>query len=205
VDEDFGGVRGQGGPEVCNVPEMRKGCFGDVGEEREGGVEDDAEVADLGGGSDNGIHPAMLKALDIVGLSWLTRFFNVALGSGTVPLDWQTSGVIPIFKKKDHRVLELSWCHTTQPPRESLCLGAGKEAPTVGRTSDYRRAVDWLFSRVRVRWREIDRRCGCSSQTGAAPDRLGEEEELSLKANLSIYWSVYVYEKTRTCWRDYIS
>jgi len=34
-------------------------------------------------------------------------------------------------------------------------------------------------------------RIGCSSKTGAAPDRPGEEE-LSWKAKLSIYWSVYV-------------
>jgi len=38
--------------------------------------------------------------------------------------------------------------------------------------------------------RQADR-CGCSSKTGAAPVRLGEEE-LSRKAKLSIYWLVYV-------------
>ncbi|KAK9542007.1 hypothetical protein VZT92_002011 [Zoarces viviparus] len=46
----------------------------------------------------------MLKALDIVGLSWLTRLFNVAWGSGSVPMDWQTGVVVPIFKKGDQRV-----------------------------------------------------------------------------------------------------
>uniref|UniRef100_A0AAR2LXG4 Tetraspanin n=1 Tax=Pygocentrus nattereri TaxID=42514 RepID=A0AAR2LXG4_PYGNA len=45
------------------------------------------------------IHPEMLKALDIVGLSWLTRLCNIAWTSGTVPLDWQTGVVVPIFKK----------------------------------------------------------------------------------------------------------
>uniref|UniRef100_A0A8C2ZPF1 Reverse transcriptase domain-containing protein n=1 Tax=Cyclopterus lumpus TaxID=8103 RepID=A0A8C2ZPF1_CYCLU len=50
------------------------------------------------------ILPEMLKALDIVGLSWLTRLFSVAWGSGTVPMDWQTGVVVPIFKKGDRRV-----------------------------------------------------------------------------------------------------
>jgi len=46
------------------------------------------------------IRPEMLKALDIVGLSWLTHLFNVAWGSGTVPLDWQTVVVTPIFENR---------------------------------------------------------------------------------------------------------
>uniref|UniRef100_A0AAR2LJT3 Reverse transcriptase domain-containing protein n=1 Tax=Pygocentrus nattereri TaxID=42514 RepID=A0AAR2LJT3_PYGNA len=50
------------------------------------------------------IRPEMLKALDIVGLSWLTRLCNIAWTSGTVPLDWQTGVVVPIFKKGDRRV-----------------------------------------------------------------------------------------------------
>jgi len=57
VDEDYSGGRGQGGPEACNVPQMKEGCFCDMvgmGEEREGGVENDAEVADLGGRIDDG-------------------------------------------------------------------------------------------------------------------------------------------------------
>ena len=44
------------------------------------------------------IHLEMLKALDIVGQSWR---------SGTVPMDWQTRMVVPIFKKGDRR-LQLS-------------------------------------------------------------------------------------------------
>jgi len=47
------------------------------------------------------IRPKMLKGLDIIGLSWLTRLFNVAWGSVTVPMDWV---VMPIFKKGDHKV-----------------------------------------------------------------------------------------------------
>ena len=50
------------------------------------------------------IRSEMLKALDIVGLSWLTRLFNVAWGSGTVPVAWQTGVVVPIFKKGHRRV-----------------------------------------------------------------------------------------------------
>ena len=40
----------------------------------------------------------------IVGVSWLTRLFNVAWESGTVPVAWQTGVVVPIFKKGDRRV-----------------------------------------------------------------------------------------------------
>ena len=50
------------------------------------------------------IRPEFLKALDVVGLSWLTRLYNIAWTSGTVPLDWQTGVVVPLFKKGDRRV-----------------------------------------------------------------------------------------------------
>ncbi|TWW76634.1 hypothetical protein D4764_12G0000240 [Takifugu flavidus] len=50
------------------------------------------------------IRPGYLKALDVVGLSWLTRLCNIAWTSGAVPLDWQTSVVVPIFKSGDQRV-----------------------------------------------------------------------------------------------------
>lgn len=36
------------------------------------------------------ILPEVLKALDVVGLSWLTSLFNIAWRSATVPLDWLT-------------------------------------------------------------------------------------------------------------------
>jgi len=48
------------------------------------------------------IHPEMLKALHIVGLSWLTRLVNVVWRSGTVPVEWQV--VVPMLKKGDRRV-----------------------------------------------------------------------------------------------------
>ncbi|KAK3529838.1 hypothetical protein QTP86_007201 [Hemibagrus guttatus] len=44
------------------------------------------------------IHPEYLKSLDVVGLSWLTHLCNIAWRSGTVPLDWATGVVVPLFK-----------------------------------------------------------------------------------------------------------
>ncbi|KAK3575581.1 hypothetical protein QTP86_030516 [Hemibagrus guttatus] len=50
------------------------------------------------------IRPEYLKSLDVVGLSWLTRLCNITWRSGTVPLDWATGVVVPLFKKGDWRV-----------------------------------------------------------------------------------------------------
>ncbi|KAL0200215.1 hypothetical protein M9458_003402, partial [Cirrhinus mrigala] len=50
------------------------------------------------------IRPEYLKSLDVVGLSWLTRLCNIAWWLGTVPLDWLTGVVVPLFKKGDRRV-----------------------------------------------------------------------------------------------------
>ncbi|KAK3558031.1 hypothetical protein QTP86_006407 [Hemibagrus guttatus] len=50
------------------------------------------------------IHPEYLKSLDVVGLSWLTHLCNIVWRSGTVPLDWTTGVVVPLFKKGDRRV-----------------------------------------------------------------------------------------------------
>ncbi|XP_061740413.1 uncharacterized protein LOC133541215 [Nerophis ophidion] len=70
-----------------------------------------AEVAEvvkkLLGGKAPGVDeicPEFLKALDAVGLSWLTRLCSIAWTSGAVPLDWQTGVVVPLFKKGDRRV-----------------------------------------------------------------------------------------------------
>ncbi|TWW73387.1 hypothetical protein D4764_15G0007810 [Takifugu flavidus] len=70
-----------------------------------------AEVAEvvkklLGGKAPRGdeIRPEFLKALDVVGLSWLTQLCNITWTSGAVPLDWQTGVVVPLFKKGDRRV-----------------------------------------------------------------------------------------------------
>ncbi|XP_051929449.1 uncharacterized protein LOC127605710 [Hippocampus zosterae] len=50
------------------------------------------------------ICPEFLKALDVVGLSCLTRLCNIAWSAGRVPLDWQTGVVVLLFKKGDRRV-----------------------------------------------------------------------------------------------------
>ena len=50
------------------------------------------------------IRPEMLKALDAVGIAWLTRLFGVVWREGSTPLDWQTGVVVPLFKKGDQRV-----------------------------------------------------------------------------------------------------
>ncbi|KAK3573272.1 hypothetical protein QTP86_019232 [Hemibagrus guttatus] len=64
-------------------------------------------VQQLLGGKAPGVYeirPEYLKSLDVVGLSWLTRLCNIAWRSGTVPLDWATGVVVPLFKKGDQRV-----------------------------------------------------------------------------------------------------
>ncbi|XP_051275980.1 uncharacterized protein LOC127374553 [Dicentrarchus labrax] len=66
------------------------------------------------------IHPSMLKALGVEGLSWLTHLFNIAWKSGTALKEWRTGVVVPLFKKGDPRVFKLQRYHTTQPPWESL-------------------------------------------------------------------------------------
>ncbi|KAK3557566.1 hypothetical protein QTP70_030495, partial [Hemibagrus guttatus] len=52
------------------------------------------------------IRPEYLKSLDVVGLAWLTCLCKIAWQgqSGTVPLDWATGVVVPLFKKGDRRV-----------------------------------------------------------------------------------------------------
>ncbi|KAK3549447.1 hypothetical protein QTP86_001448 [Hemibagrus guttatus] len=64
-------------------------------------------VQKLLGGKAQGVDeicPEYLKSLDVVGLSWLTRLCNIVWQSGTVPLDWATGVVVPLFKKGDQRV-----------------------------------------------------------------------------------------------------
>ena len=71
------------------------------------GAEVTEAVKQLRGGGAPGldkIRPGYLKALDVVGLSWLTRLCNIAWRSGAAPLEWQTGVVDPIFKKGDQRV-----------------------------------------------------------------------------------------------------
>ncbi|KAI3371109.1 hypothetical protein L3Q82_023745 [Scortum barcoo] len=83
------------------------------------------------------IRPEYLKSLDVVGLSWLTRLCNIAWRLGTVPLEWQTGVVVPLFKKGDRRVCsKLQRDHTSQPPREGLRQGTGEENSADSRPSD---------------------------------------------------------------------
>ena len=51
------------------------------------------------------VRPGFLRAVDVVGLSWLTRLCSIAWTSGTVPLDWQIRMVVPLFKRGDRRVV----------------------------------------------------------------------------------------------------
>ena len=48
--------------------------------------------------------PEILKALDVVGLSWLTGLCNIAWASGAVSLDWQTEVMVNLFKERDQKV-----------------------------------------------------------------------------------------------------
>uniref|UniRef100_A0A8C6PJP1 Endonuclease/exonuclease/phosphatase domain-containing protein n=1 Tax=Nothobranchius furzeri TaxID=105023 RepID=A0A8C6PJP1_NOTFU len=50
------------------------------------------------------IRPGHLKAMDVVGLLWLTHLCNIAWPSRAVPVEWETGVVVPIFKKGDLRV-----------------------------------------------------------------------------------------------------
>ena len=43
------------------------------------------------------ICPQFFKALDVLGLPWLTCLWNIAGTSGTMPLEWQTAVMGPPF------------------------------------------------------------------------------------------------------------
>ncbi|KAI3377887.1 hypothetical protein L3Q82_008465 [Scortum barcoo] len=86
------------------------------------------------------IRPEYLKSLDVVGLSWLTCLCNIAWRLGTVPLEWQTGVVVPLFKKGDRRVcVPTTGDHTSQPPREGLRQGTGEENSADSRPFGFRR------------------------------------------------------------------
>ena len=95
------------------------------------------------------IRPEMLKALDIVGLSWLTRLCNVAWGSGTVPVVWQTGVVVPFFKKGDRSVCSnYRGITLLRLPWKVYSRVLEKEAPADWQTSNSGRAM-WLQESVR--------------------------------------------------------
>ncbi|KAK3532757.1 hypothetical protein QTP86_028126 [Hemibagrus guttatus] len=114
------------------------------------------------------IRSEYLKSLDVVGLSWLTRLCNIAWRSGTVPLDWATRVVVPLFKKGDRRV------GGEFLVEEFKYLGV-------------------LFMSEGRMDREIDRWIGAAAAVMRSMYRsVVVKKELSRKAKLSIYQSIYV-------------
>ena len=71
------------------------------------------------------IHPEYFRSLDVVWLSWLTCLCSISWHSGTVPLDWQTRVLVPLFKKGDRRMCS-NYRGITLLPRESLFQGTGE-------------------------------------------------------------------------------
>ena len=74
-------------------------------------------VKKLHGGRAPGVDeicPEFLKALDVVGLSWLTHLCNIAWTSEAVPLD--RSGGFPFQEGGPEHVFQLHGNHTPQPP-----------------------------------------------------------------------------------------
>ncbi|KAI3370757.1 hypothetical protein L3Q82_007303 [Scortum barcoo] len=84
------------------------------------------------------IRPEYLKSLDVVGLSWLTRLCNIAWRLGTVPLEWQTGVVVPLFKKGDRRVCSNYRGITllSLPEKVYMPGGTGEENSADSRPSD---------------------------------------------------------------------
>ncbi|KAI3364282.1 hypothetical protein L3Q82_011087 [Scortum barcoo] len=82
------------------------------------------------------IRPEYLKSLDVVGLSWLTRLCNIAWRLGTVPLEWQTGVVVPLFKKGDRRVCSNYRGSHFSASQEVLRQGTGEENSADSRPSD---------------------------------------------------------------------
>ena len=88
----------------------------------------------------------LLKALDVVGLSWLTLHCNTVWTSETVPLEWHTGVIVPLFKKGDQRMCSNYWGdHTLQLLWVGVLQGAGEESLAANRTSDSREAMWFLF------------------------------------------------------------
>ena len=55
------------------------------------------------------IRSKMLKAMNNFEVRWLTRVFQVAWKTGEVPKQWQTSVLIPIYKKRDKKKCTNYW------------------------------------------------------------------------------------------------
>ncbi|KAI3364865.1 hypothetical protein L3Q82_001049 [Scortum barcoo] len=80
------------------------------------------------------------KSLDVVGLSWLTCLCIIAWRSGTVPLEWQTGVVVPLFKGGDRRVCSnYRGITLLSLPGKGLRQGTGEENSADSRTLGFRR------------------------------------------------------------------
>ncbi|TWW60997.1 hypothetical protein D4764_05G0010870 [Takifugu flavidus] len=85
-----------------------------------------------------------LKALDVVGLSWLTRLCNITCTSGA--LDWQTRVVVPLFKKGGQRVCS-NYSGITLLSLPRVLREYGVPGPLIRAV---RSLYDWCQSLVRI-------------------------------------------------------
>ncbi|KAK0154256.1 putative uncharacterized transposon-derived protein F52C9.6 [Merluccius polli] len=156
-----------------------------------------AEVAEvvrkLLGGRATGVdevRPKFLKALDVVGLSWLTRLCSIAWTSGAVPLDWQTGVVVPLFKKGDRRVCSnYRGITLLSLPDRYLQLSLDRfaaECEAAGMRISTSKSESMVLNRKRVE------NGAASAVMRTLHGSVVVKRELSRKAKLSIYQSIYV-------------
>ncbi|TWW67411.1 hypothetical protein D4764_02G0004520 [Takifugu flavidus] len=88
---------------VCGSPEAADRCALGAADAGADVAEVVKQLPGVGAPGADEIRPGYLKALDVVGLSWLTRLCNIEWTSGAVAPDWQTGVVVPIFKSGDQR------------------------------------------------------------------------------------------------------
>ncbi len=93
------------------------------------------------------IHPEYLKSLDVVGtvLADTSLQHRVAVGDSTSGMADRYGGP-SLQEGGPEGVFQLQGDHTSQPPREGLCQGTGKENTADSRTSDSGGTV-WFLSR----------------------------------------------------------
>ncbi|KAK3558236.1 hypothetical protein QTP86_013969 [Hemibagrus guttatus] len=174
-------------------------------------------VQQLLGGKAPGVDeicPEYLMSLDVVGLSWLTRLCNIAWRSGTVPLDWATGVVVPLFKKGDRRAssgldlqhalgrfadeCEAAGMRVSTSKSEAMVLDRKKVACTLQVGGEVLPQVEEfkylgvLFTSEGRMDHEIDRRIGAAAAVMRSMYwSVVVKKELSRKAKLSIYQSIY--------------
>ncbi|KAK3568618.1 hypothetical protein QTP86_010635 [Hemibagrus guttatus] len=138
------------------------------------------------------IRPEYLKFLDAVGLSWLTRLCNIAWWSGTVPLDWETGLVIPLFKKGDQRVCSNYRGITllSLPGKVYSRVLERRVRPVLEGLWEFAQPVHMCFVDLE---KAFDRRIGAAAAVMRSMyQSVVVKKELSQKAKLSIYQSIYV-------------